>query len=46
MFRKYLKISGLWLVNAWEALIRDLQGTVPRRLRVLLPSMPGEKKQD
>ena len=46
MFRKDLRISGLRLVNAWEALIRDPQGTVPRRLRVLVPSMPGQQKQD
>ena len=26
VFRKGLKISGLWLVNAWEALIRDSHG--------------------
>ena len=43
VFRKGLKISGLWLVNAWEALIRDPHGL---RLPVLLPSRPGQKKQD
>ena len=46
VFRKDLEISGLRPANAWEALIRDPQGTVPRRLRELLPSMPGRKKQD
>ena len=46
MFRKGLEISGLRLAKAWEALIRDPQGTVTRRLRELLPSRPGQKKQD
>ena len=46
VFRKGLKISGLRLVNGWEALICDAQGTLPRRLRVLVPSRPGQKKQD
>ena len=26
MIRKDLKISGFWLVNTWEALIRDPHG--------------------
>ena len=43
VFRKGLKISCLWLVNAWEALIRDPHGL---RLPALLPSLPERKKQD